>query len=95
MALVPRQAVSVGTTATRLDAEPTDGVGRSKRRSVLLVAQASGTLVVGPSGVTAANGCRCPVVVGTTVTLDLEPGEALYGVVASGTLLVDVLLESA
>lgn len=93
MALVARQAVSVGTTATRLDSDPTDApVGGS---SCLLVPQASGTLVLGPAAVTSANGCRIPVVAGTTISIDLEQGEAVYGVVASGTLSVDVLLRSA
>lgn len=92
MALVARQGVSVTTSATRLDADTTDSVSGSRG---LLVAQGSGTLVLGPSTVTAANGCRVPVVAGTTISLDLDAGESIYGIVSAGTLSVDVLLVGA
>lgn len=92
MGVVARQAVSVTTSATRLDADTTDTVSGLR---LLLVAQASGTLVLGPSGVTAANGCRVPVVAGTTVSIDLDAGETLYGIVSASTLAVDVLLVGA
>ena len=92
MAVTPRQAVSVGTSATRLDADPTD---RKSGVGVLLVPQASGTLILGGPAVTAANGCRVPVTAGQPITVDLDQGESLYGIVASGTLAVDVLLVGA
>ncbi len=92
MAIVARRAVSVTTSATRIDADATDSVSGLK---VTVVAQGAGTLVLGPSGVTAANGARFAVVAGTVLEQPLEAGESLYGIVASGTLEVDVLLSGA
>lgn len=92
MAIAARQAVTVGTNATRLDQAASD---QFPGASLLLVAQAAGTLILGPVGVTAANGARFPVVTGTVIPVELQDGESLYGVVASGSLVVDVLLGSA
>lgn len=93
MAVVPRQAVSVGTSAVRLDSAPTDTVAGTR---VTVIAQGSGTLVLGgTSTVTAINGCRLPVVTGTVLSIDLNAGEALYGIVATGTVSVDVLTAGA
>lgn len=59
---------------------------------VMVVAQTTGMLILGPAGVTASTGARVPVVAGTVVPLGLHLGrEELYGVVSSGTLAVDVL----
>lgn len=93
MAVVPRQAVSVGTSAVRLDSAPTDTVAGAR---VILVAQGTGSLVLGgTAAVTAVNGCRFAVVAGTTISLDLDRGETLFGIVASGTVSVDVLTAGA
>lgn len=86
MAYVTRR-VTLTTTATRIDAQGS---------RLMIVAQGSGTIVLGPAGVTAATGCRIPVVAGTVIDDTPEsPGEALYGILASGTLDVDVLLGGA
>src|SRR5438309_2144658 len=98
MAVTPRQAVSVTTSATRLDSD--EGSSTAGQRTpgdrALLVAQGSGTLVLGGDNtVTANNGCRVPVVAGTTISIDLDQGEQLWGIVASSTLSVDVLMAGA
>lgn len=86
---VQAERVTVGTTATKLSATAAVSGASS---GLIVVAQATGTLVLGPAGVTASNGCRVPVAAGTIVAVDLDLGwEELYGVVASGTLQVDVL----
>jgi hypothetical protein len=89
MALRARQAVSVNTSATRLDADPTDNVSGS---ALCIIPQASGTLCLGPAGVTSANGARIAVTASVPISVDLNGNEQVYGVVASGTLEVDVLL---
>jgi hypothetical protein len=91
MALVPRR-VTVDTNATRLDADPTDTMAGDR---LLAVAQGAGTLALGPAGVTAATGCRVPVAAGTIIAVDLDPGEKLYAIVASGSIDVDILLVGA
>lgn len=94
MAVVPQQAVSVGTSAVRLDsAADAPGVANVVPGSrVLIIAQGTGTLVIGGANtVTAINGARLPVVAGTTVAFDLDRGEQLWAIVASGTLAVDVI----
>lgn len=94
---VSARRVTVGTTASRLDADGSDTISG---HSVLIVAQASGTLVLGGSGVTAATGARVPVVAGTQISVDLDQSvnsptstEAIYGIVASGSIDVDVLIQ--
>lgn len=91
MALVPARK-TVTTSATRLDSDPTDTLSGDR---VLLVAQGAGTLVIGDASVTAATGCRVPVYAGTQISLELDQAEKLYGIVASGTLDVDVLMVGA
>lgn len=89
MALVARRVTVGNGAASRLDADPTDNVSGA---GVVLIPQASGTLVLGPAGVTAANGARLPVTSGVPIAMDLGQGEAVYAIVAAGTLDVDVLL---
>ncbi len=84
-----RQGVSVTTDPTRLD-NP-DSPGASKRQ-MLVVAQQSGTLVLGTDNhVTSAVGVRVAVVAGTTISFDLDRGEGLWACVATGSIAVDVL----
>lgn len=93
MAVIPRQAVSVGTSAVRLDSASTDTVAGTR---VTVIAQATGTLVLGGDNtVSAVNGCRLPTVAGTVLSVDLDRGEQLWAIVASGTLSVDVLTVGA
>ena len=78
--MLQTQQIAVGTTATLLAGTPgTDITGFS----VVVQAPADATLYVGPASVATATGF--PVAAGTTITGDLEAGEALYGVLASGT----------
>lgn len=87
MATIPARK-TVTTSATRLDAEGTDSVSGS---TVVLFPQAAGTLILGGSGVTAGTGARLAVTAGSTYAFSLDPGDVLYGVLASGSLDVDVL----
>jgi hypothetical protein len=87
---VQADRITVGTDATKLSAAAVVVAGASS--GLVIVAQATGTLILGPAGVTAANGVRVPVAAGTIIAVDLDLGwEELYGVVASGSLAVDVL----
>jgi hypothetical protein len=69
--------VAVSTTAVELTARP----ATDERSSIVVTPTVD--LFVGPSGVTAATGYRVPV--GTSLALDLESSERLYGITASGT----------
>lgn len=80
--------VSVGTTATLLSATETDDRSGSSI-AVKVPSGAAAAVFVGKSDVTTATGFS--VAVGESVALDLQPGEALYGIVASGTVTVHVL----
>jgi hypothetical protein len=97
MSVKAAQAVSVGTTAVQLSS-PVAG-SFSRVASILVVAQASGTLILGgSSAVTAsggAGGCRIPVVAGTAISVELVYGDELWAIVASGTLAVDTLQAGA
>lgn len=85
MALQTAQ-VTVGTSAVLLAGTPgTDITGFS----VMVKAPDAATLYVGPAGVTSSTGF--PVPAGTSITGDLEAGEALYGVLASGSGTASVL----
>jgi hypothetical protein len=84
--------ITVGTSATKLSATTPYSSSVGHPAGLIVVAQATGTLILGPAGVTASDGVRVPVVAGTVIAVDLALGrEELYGVVASGTLAVDVL----
>lgn len=90
MATTPRQGISVGTSAVRLDADEADTVGGHR---LMIVAQAAGTLILGGAGVTSGTGVRCALVAGQSISVECDPGEQLWGVVAASTLLVDVLVQ--
>ncbi|HVV37594.1 MAG TPA: hypothetical protein VHC63_13375 [Acidimicrobiales bacterium] len=90
MALSPQQGVVVGTTAVRLDSDPHDNNAGAR---FMAVAQGAGTVVLGGSdSVTAGNGCRVPVVAGTIITEQLDQGEQVWAIVASGSITFDVLM---
>jgi hypothetical protein len=79
--------VTVGTTATALNSS-------AASMTVISVKVPTGsTLYVGGKDVTSATGW--PVDGGTIGTFDLELGEMLYAVVASGSVVVPVLLGGA
>lgn len=82
-------AVSVSATATVL----LDGANTSipQRRSGTVVNTSSTTVYLGGSDVTTANGTPCDTALIPSFGFDLEPGEKLYGIVASGTQEVRIL----
>jgi hypothetical protein len=81
---VNSRAVSVGTTATRLDNSGNNA------QSLAVYNAGSATVYVGGSDVTTANGI--PVAATSWGPgMDLKPGDALYGIVASGTHEVRVI----
>lgn len=86
MATAASQAVAVGTSAVALSATETDS---SVGQSLLLTNKGAVELVLGGSGVTSATGYR--LAAGASVTVQLGSGDALYGVVTSGSTTVDVL----
>lgn len=80
---VDGRRVTVTTTATRLDTADTDSVsGKS------IAVNPASAIDIGDDGVTAGAGFE--VGAGVTFSADLGPGEALYGIAASGTVEVDV-----
>ena len=90
---IDARAVTVETTATRLDtADETDSVAGS---AVAVYNNGSVTVYVGDSGVTTSNGF--PLAAGSSMSFEIDtepgdlPGDALYGIVASGTAEVRVL----
>lgn len=82
---------SVTTSATKI-AENTSGDSTdvSTLSFVLKNLTASASIYVGPSGVTTSNGFEWAVSDGP-LSIDLEPGEELYGIVASTSQTVHVL----
>lgn len=72
--------VAVSTTAAKLTSTPTDSRAGS---SIAITAPAAATLYIGGSGVTSTTGFA--VAAGASVSLDLQSGEDVYGVLASGT----------
>jgi hypothetical protein len=80
-------SVSVGTTAVLLSA----GEGDAQVGSSVAVAVPSGgsTVYLGDNTVTSAAGF--PLAAGSSFSVDLNQGESLYGVTASGTQAVNVL----
>lgn len=93
---VKTAAVSVSTTATRLDTftEADYSVGSAAFAKAYgqacAVHNSSGVIVyVGGSDVTTGNGY--PVAAGGDFAVDLLPGDALYGRVASGTAACTVV----
>lgn len=86
---VKSRAVSVATTATRLDLT-TDNEDGVWSQSLTFYNNGAATVYVGGSDVTTANGA--PVPAGTwSPGFDLNADEALYGIVASGTVEVRVI----
>lgn len=76
------RAVSVSTTATRLDtASEGDSVAGS---AVAVYNNGSATIFIGDSGVTTANGFPLASAASMSFKLD-DQADALYGIVASGT----------
>jgi hypothetical protein len=80
MAIVSAQ-VAVSTTAAELTSGLTTAAGDSQ--SIAVQAPAAAILYVGPAGVTSTTGF--PIAAGQTIALDLEYGERLYGILATGT----------
>ncbi len=78
--------VTVGTTATLLSGTDTDAV---PGLSVAVQGPSGATVYLGGADVTTATGW--PVAAGATFAVDLRAGDALYAVVASGTVAVPVL----
>lgn len=78
--------VSVTTSATLLSSAETDDRTGS---ALALTNGGAVTVFLGASGVTTGSGFG--LAAGTSMALDLQPGESLYGIVASGTATVSVL----
>lgn len=79
--------ISVGTTAVQL--RDTSVAQTAKRQVLACVPEAAaGPVYVGGLGVTTATGM--PVDPGRCYSATLDPGEALYGIVQSGTVSVRV-----
>lgn len=84
---VKSAVVTVGTTATELTAS------LARRRKVYIkctsVSVVSGILYVGGAGVASSNGY--PIRVKEELWIDLTPGAAIWGIMASGTANIRVM----
>lgn len=90
---IGHQNVSVGTTATLLNGVETDSI---RGQSLLIQNQSTtASVFIGASNVTtSAYGFELKASTATALTaiaIDLAAGESLYGIVASGTITVNVL----
>lgn len=85
---VNSRAVSVATTATRLDAT-TDGDDSISGQAIAVYNNGASTVYCGGSSVTTSNGL--PIAAGTAWSFDLSIADQLYGIVASGTVEVRVI----
>ena len=81
---VSSSAVTVATTATVVSTG-----GSSGGEAVSIYNNGAATVYLGASGVTTADGY--PLAAGEHIAVDLERGESVYGIVASGTVEVRVL----
>lgn len=79
--------VSVTTTATALTTAETDS--RSGESIAVTNTDASVAVYLGPAGVTSSTGYK--LAAGASIGVDLDLGETLYGITASGTVVVGVL----
>lgn len=75
--------VTVATTATLIYTAATGG------STVLIRNAGSASVFLGPSGVTTAVGFE--LLAGDAVTLPVGPSDTVYGIVASGTVVVHTL----
>lgn len=82
--------VSVGTTATALSEAETDS--RSGSSIVVQNTDASAAVYLGKSDVATGTGYK--LIAGASLALHLNHEESLYGVAASGTVVVHVLRSS-
>jgi hypothetical protein len=91
--MIDTTAVTVAATATLLSGTDYNTRWQAEQGfsgSVLVQVPTGGSAVfVGGAAVTAANGIS--VGAGETFSLDLRPGDGLYGITASGTQAVRVL----
>lgn len=87
----PSVATTAGGTlvAQNTAADPGEGDYRT-RKFLLKNFTATATVFLGPSGLTTANGFAWAVSDGP-LEVELEPGEALYGIVATTAQTVHVL----
>lgn len=91
MALLPRRP-TVGTTAAELT--PPDMTDAQLGECSIQFQPPAGTdIYIGPKGVTAATGYK--ITGGTEPSYDLNPGERVFAVVASGSVVVPVLVTGA
>jgi hypothetical protein len=87
---VSASRVTVGTTATLLSVG-TGATYASSGRSVGVRNPGPSTVMLGGTTVTASTGYELRS--GESMTIDIGSGEGLYGIVATGTQTVDVLLQ--
>jgi len=87
---IAHNRVSVGTTATLLEsARANDPTGENV---IIQNPDASVTVYIGGTGVTTAS-YGFALLAGQVLSLPLQRGEAVYGVVAASTLTVNVLTQ--
>lgn len=83
---VKAKRVTVTTSPTKINSKPTDGQsgagGQARNRG-------ASSVFVGGSDVTTATGYE--VEAGDVIAFDLDHGEDIYGIVASGTCVMHVL----
>lgn len=83
--MIAASRATVAATATAIVTAGTSGA-----RVTLHVPTGGATVYVGPSDVATTTGLR--IVAATTLSLTLPPAATLYGIVASSTQAVDVLV---
>jgi hypothetical protein len=84
---VSSRAVTVTTTATRLDA--TADSGSPSVQGIMVHNNGAASVYLGGADVTTPTGF--PLEAGESMAVDLRKGELLHGIVASGTVEVRVL----
>lgn len=92
MAIVASRPAILTTEVLIASNAATDAGEADARTRRYVVKNVTGTAAVflGPSGVTTSNGFQWDIADGP-LTVDLEPGESLYGIVASTTQTLHVL----
>lgn len=86
MAIATAQ-VSVGTTATALAAY--EHAGRTGNSIAVQNVDSTNAVYLGASGVTTGTGYK--LTAGSSIAFDLDDGETLYAIAASGTVTIHTL----
>lgn len=81
--------IAVAATATLITSAPAGGGARSEVDGASVVVRNRGAISIDVGGADVVSGAGYELAPGEWLSFDLDPGEGLYGIAASGTVRVD------